>query len=178
MNVTQVRHWLFVGNRDECNQNGHEYGGIIHIWRDDFPEHSCQYMNGYKITDCKFHYTLEYKDGHKLPTVVLDNLRMALNDNYLKFGKESKLLVHCAAGQTRSPTIVLFVLSLVERTHPFVLLQDIYDSVWRGRGKIANICHAPLKDIVEWYENNLYNPEIFGEATAVITEHRASEGGD
>lgn len=177
MNVSMIRPWLYVGNREECNQNANEYDGIIHLYRDDYPDHSCFFISDTNLAirqreGSRLDWIVEYKDGESLPQYHIDGVISFVRK--LREGNiSSRLLVHCAAGQTRSPTVALLILSLVERVHPFMLLDGVYSSIWQTRGKIANICHAPLGDIVEWYEEHLYDPELFGEATAAIKSAEA-----
>lgn len=138
--ITQIRDWLYVGNRDDCSQLSD--AGCIHIWRDDHPDNSCEFHE--HAEDFRW----EYKDGHEIPVVELRKLSMIILSYFQDFGK---VFIHCHAGQTRSPTICILALSLVEDRHPIDVLPDIYMPLWR-KGLFPNICMSPLKDIVQWYE--------------------------
>ena len=139
--LIKIREWLYVGNNQDCNESD-IFGAVIHIWRSDIPQNSCNFKQ--HNLDFKF----DYKDGESLST-ELDKLSEIIK-NFKE--KSQKMLIHCHAGLTRSPTVILFALSLIENTHPLNLLGEVYRKMWLHE-ILANIVRTPLKDIIDYFES-------------------------
>lgn len=155
MKRTVVRSWLHVGNRKLCHGCIDEYDYAIHIRRSDKPDHDCLHKNR------EGDYSLDYIDGATLPEELLTNIA---NNTAFKINEQSidqgvTMLVHCAAGITRSPTIALFIISYIERTHPLKAMGDLCYSLWLQSGRMPNIVRTPLKDIVAWWEKYIGDPK-------------------
>lgn len=151
MKRTIVRQWLHIGDRECCQLLVDKYDYVIHIWRDDMPQHDCSAKN--RVGD----FSLHYVDGKGLSEGLLTDIASAVQKNAVSVTRRSsaKILVHCIAGVTRSPTIALFVLSVVERRHPLLLIGEVYFEHWLQSEITANICRTPLQDIVAWWEKHI-----------------------
>mgnify|MGYP001576459651 CR=1 FL=1 len=137
-----IRPWLTVGDSESCSERIE--AGCVHIYRSDMPDYDCQLHS--HVQD----YRLDYADGHELPVTRLRQLSRTLMGYLDDIGQ---IHIHCHTGETRSPTIALFALSLIEDRHPFDLLPDIYIPLWRQQERFANFCVSPLRDITRWYES-------------------------
>jgi len=136
---------VYVSNRLGCSQ---EYNKIIHIWRDDYLENNCQYVNNSnKVNDNK-NLCINYKDGYELREEILQEIYNFVKDS-------NNILVHCHAGKTRSPIIALFVFAIVNKKHPLSLLNYFYSTYYNTLGNLPNIIICPLEDIIKFYNNKV-----------------------
>ena len=143
MKYIELQKNIFVGDRDVCNcPDNPKFDAVIHIWRSDKPKHSCNFSKHSKD------FKLDYKDGESIPMKVLKEIHTFIKT----VGEEERLFIHCAAGQTRSPTISMFVLSIMNKQHPFDILSIIYHKCYYGYNITPNICLHPLRDIVSYYD--------------------------
>lgn len=142
---TVLRPWLHIGTL-ECCSGAIAYSSVIHIWRKDKPEQSCAFNRHHN--DLIF----EYVDADHLNYSQLDNISSFVLSLWPM--QQGPLLIHCAGGHTRSPTLALVALASIEKRHPLTLLCGIYADQWRQRRDIPNILERPLKDITRWYEQN------------------------
>lgn len=149
----QVRHdtpiddKIVVLDRDFCNQHFNDFSHIIHIWRQDYPQNSCQFhqpANGNSLT-------IHYKDGEALTNEIMCEVETFVN-SFRDNNGTKQLLVHCAAGLTRSPTIALLCASLLYRQHPSKIIGSILREMRVCRGLTPNICHKPLECICQFVE--------------------------
>ena len=136
---------IVVGDRDFCNEKWANFTHIIHIWRTDYPQNSCQFRsNGVSLR-------LEYKDGEELTETTMQEIEVFI-ELFRKNTDPKQLLIHCAAGITRSPTIALLAASLLHRKHPSVFIGNILRELRSCRGLTPNICHKPLECICQFVE--------------------------
>lgn len=149
MRLAQITNWLYVSGRESCNYSPVEFDKIIHIWRSDKPDHSCNYQKQFPLGD-ENNLVIDYQDGKELPDYILESIYDFVKDKK----PEDKVLVHCAAGITRGPTIALFALAINDKIHPFGCMNIIYYNLLTHYREIANMCRKPLKDIVRYYELN------------------------
>jgi len=139
--IIQIRSWLYIGDNTGCQEL--QDAGCIHIYRDDHPEYDCDFVE--HAGDIR----LNYQDGHEIPIQELRRLSLSIFSFIEDYGK---VFIHCHTGDTRSPTIALLALSLIESRHPIDVMPDIYMPMWK-KSLFPNICMQPLKDIVMWYES-------------------------
>ena len=143
LKYADIRPWLSIGNREICTEEKFKQSACIHIYREDMPHYTCPFA------DHKEDYRFAYKDGEGLDNSSLQILK----EEILGLVEScNHLIVHCHAGQTRSPLIGLFVLTIIENKHPFELLPDLYKNIWQGYHVMPNISLTPLIDIVNWFE--------------------------
>lgn len=155
--VAEIAPWLYVGSKRSCE--GRQWPAVIHIWRHDVPTRTCTRALTMPLPDgASWRYrdaavplemSLDYKDAEHISA---DALTACADCAAAARVKDIPLLVHCAAGGARSPTVALAILADCERKHPLALLGDIYAPLWRQREIIAHVCPKPLADIVAWYE--------------------------
>lgn len=136
---------LHIGTRGVCERSRSQYAKVLHIWRADYTQNSCsvaliESAAGYH--DPKRDLILEYRDGDPLPLSKINLIAEFLRGDALT-------LIHCAAGQTRAPTVAL-IGKIVRGCDPFVALGDITKAVWQARLLTVNIVHKPLSDVLAW----------------------------
>ena len=147
-----IRPWLTVGHQDYC---GVIDANTLHVYRTDHPRQYCQTVLTHGspegIRDLGGDLLLNYIDGQAIPDDVLYSV-----SNWALRSRDSgrSLYLHCAVGQTRSPTLAILVLSVIERTHPVDSVGVIYKASWLQRGVPPNICVEPFKNICLFYERN------------------------
>lgn len=49
MRLAQITNWLYVSDRESCNYSPIEFDKIIHIWRSDKPDHSCDFQKQFPL---------------------------------------------------------------------------------------------------------------------------------
>ena len=136
---------IWVGHRDACDKD--EYPAdcrILHIWREDHPGNTCDKAkdgSGRPTGDL----SLEYKDGESL-----ENMDKSIEELEEFFKIPGKVYVHCAVGQTRSPTIALIGLA-VRGENVYDAVGHILADIHMSRGIVWNICLTPLREILQRY---------------------------
>jgi len=141
--VVDVGRNLFVSHKDVCDTRASEFDRILHIWRDDHPGYSCEAV----VAGNAPGMTLDYKDGTSLTEANHTILEIA---EFLS--GEDKVLVHCAVGQTRSPTIAL-IGKVARGDGLWPSIADIFGASWEGREIAWNFCLTPMKEIFKWAES-------------------------
>ena len=135
-------------SREHCRLaplNG--YGKTIHIYRDDKPENSCKCAQENSVSDEK-NLVFEYKDGYPIEKEKLQKVY-----EFIK-GYDGKVLVHCHAGKTRSPTLAWFVASVFNKVHPFSIFGYIFNTYYSQCNSAPNICLLPIDSIMEWWDSS------------------------
>ena len=146
---TDVGRGILVSNKEFCPQMRPYCGAnvpckILHIYRNDHPKYHCLDVASGLLPPGDM--SLEYRDGESFVKNGIDIDKLAHF-----FQNQVAVLVHCAAGQTRSPTIA--IIGLIARGVPFgKALGDVVTKNWEQRGIPSNICLAPLGEILEWAE--------------------------
>jgi protein-tyrosine phosphatase len=126
-----------------CQATAAPFERTIHIYRDDAPQYNCQAVHGERTGQ---DLVVEYKDGLPLSRELMENVAQFASGQH-------RLLVHCAAGRTRSPT-----LAIVAKVARGRLLEEaigeVSCAIWNARRESINLCHEPLRDIHLWDEES------------------------
>ncbi len=93
---------VWIGNWDTCKRKHDEFNSVIHIWHESQPS-SCSFEEMHSIPNGK-DLAIHYREHDPLSTEILE----AVWEHALK---PNKLLLHCAAGLGRSPTLTLVALA-------------------------------------------------------------------
>jgi protein-tyrosine phosphatase len=71
------------------------------------------------------------------------------------FKQPGDVLIHCAAGQTRSVNTAILA-KVARGCDPFTATKEVLEAVWTGYKVLGNPCHAPLKDVVDWWASRAH----------------------
>ena len=142
-NVAKINDWLWVGNCYSCPE--FQGDAVIHIFRtdtNDKQERAC--VHGLP------HIRMNYRDGDYIDASNLKNLDAFIEKTV---SKKPKTLVHCHAGICRSPTIAIYLLAMIDGTHPIDAQHLITKTIFEQRaGEVCNVFYAPLKQIIELWK--------------------------
>lgn len=140
----QINDWLWVGDCESCPQfaGGH----VVHIFRTDGPsqERLC-------VHEGRANLRMNYQDGDEISPSNLRNL-----DAFLAAlpARGTRLLIHCHAGACRSPTVAVYALATAREIDPFEAHARVAREIHRQCGKVVNVPHRPLKQIVQLWESS------------------------
>lgn len=137
---------IFVTGAGGCNEHAAAFARRIHIWGGPgrAGDAGCRYLNeGVPPGDV----ALQYVDGESLAAAVsLDAIA-----DYAR--RPGPILIHCAAGQCRGPTVGL--MAMVARGEvPWHAMHGITAALWLTRRVTPHWCYIPLAEIFSWWEQN------------------------
>ena len=133
-----VGHNLFISHKDACG-TGFPLEQTLHIWRDDMPNNACDMVKRGQ----SFGLVINYKDGESLANIDIPYWKI---DDFLS-GNEPRL-IHCTAGQTRSPTIAILG-KLIRGATLSQAVGDVVEANWKLRDVACNLCLTPLQEILQ-----------------------------
>ena len=147
-NPIEIGQNIIISHKDFCpHWERVDRGKIIHIWRNDMPHHSCEFVDAGKVGWFPDrHLIIDYKDGESLSNA---NVTIQMIADF-SIGTEP-LLIHCTAGQTRSPTIAL-IAKIVRGCSVYQALGDVMKANWETRAVVSNFCLTPIAEILTWAE--------------------------
>ena len=142
--ISDVGHGVHVANFRGCDLYGGRFSRSVHIWYGPKGDQSgvcnCIRSGGSGIV-------LEYTDLHSL-SAVMEIDRLA---DY--FSSPGEVLIHCAAGQCRGPTVAMIAkLVRAPEITPWHAMHDITWSLWTHRRAAPLWGNVPLSEIFEWWE--------------------------
>lgn len=142
---------IFVGDRYACDLFSHRFDRVVHIWRNDYPDHSCNHV--VNKTSKSRDLVIDYADGRSL--VTESNPPLEGIENFLRDIKPvQSVLIHCAAGQTRSNTIAFLAL-MVFGLDVGNAMGLIIGAQWKERRLCPNFCVKPLSEILYRFSENV-----------------------
>jgi hypothetical protein len=153
---------VYISTTRGCDEHHRDFRYVVHIRRDDVPNVHCEHSKALVETrgpiglfksvslcqeDMKEYHDcfIEYRHGDPLSFSILLEVAGFAPD------PGDKLLIHSAAGRTRSPTVAI-VAKIVRGCRLREGLGDVVCSLWTARRVSANICPDPLRDILGWAE--------------------------
>lgn len=136
---------VWVGAKVACDEQRSKFDRVIHFWRDDAPESSCEYVHDSGRDDGR-NLLIHWKEVN--PVEAVEALIPSLAE-IVEFAKPAgRLLIHCNAGMTRSPTIAL-ACKIDRGCDPVRAEADIRAAfVYRRYGKVAWHEHL-MRDVAE-----------------------------
>ena len=149
MKIAQVSDHIWVGHKDVCDQGQYPPSRRIHIWRSDHPTYSCQYVvDNAVVDDCNL--KLHYRDGEPLSSIdiPLEDIREFIRE-------DGSILIHCMAGQTRSPMMAAFALCCMGGD-PYQAIATVLKATWEGYGVPFNVCLTPMQDLLVLYRDGFF----------------------
>jgi hypothetical protein len=142
MRYTEIRDGVGVGDFAACDVVGSRFGGrVVHVWKDeDRAGRLCAYVARGTLGGL----VVRWREGH--PLAEMDP---GLGDFLAFVRPPGPLLIHCAGGACRSPTLAVLALIARGRT-PHAAVRDVLTAVWDGYGVVANLRDRPVMDIWGW----------------------------
>lgn len=141
MQLAPVGNDVWVGNFEACNATLGQFHQSIHVWHD--------YQNGnWRCNECLDPkgrgLIVRYCDGESLATI--ENLDRLISSCRIP----GRLLIHCAMGTYRSPTLAVLA-KAVRGCDPFQGMAEVARGTW---GHYANrqvpfFNSVPIREIVE-----------------------------
>ena len=131
---------LYISHKDACGMYDFPLAQTLHIWRDDMPNNACDMVKRGQSSGL----VINYKDGESLANIDVPFSEIA---DFLS-GHEPRL-IHCTAGQTRSPTIAI-VGKILRGVSISQAVGDVVEANWKLRGVACNLCLTPLQEILHW----------------------------
>ena len=144
--VADVGHDIYVGNHQCCDE-GHypKAARVLHIWRSDHPLSSCKISRG-EVQPNPGDLVVEYKDGQKIQCSESSTI-----EEIEEFFRIPGLVyVHCAVGQTRSPTLAIIGKVIRGRT-VYKAYADVLKGLHVHRNIIFNVCLDPTTELLSRY---------------------------
>jgi hypothetical protein len=122
-----------LGNYEACDLYAKHFPLVVHIWHPRQAGH-CQSVG-------KTGLTVEWLEGELLTLPELDRIARYA-------GQPGNLLVHCAAGLGRSPTLAVLCLA-ARQVHPPVALQLIAAAMWDqyAHPRAPNLLSGPATQV-------------------------------
>lgn len=151
MSIAAVGNNVWVGNFQACNEHASEFPLSIHIWYGPAGD-----MSG--VCDCiLFHrdvFDVTYSDNEPMRSASQQM------ESIVEYARQpGKLLVHCAAGICRAPTVA--VLCKVARgCTPWQAMHDVAAGMWLAYRHAPSFGYRPLNEIFNLFsldEGNLQN---------------------
>lgn len=143
--ISDVGHGIHVANFQGCNLYGAAFPLRTHIWYG--PQGDQKGVCNCIQTKADSGLVLEYTDLHSL-TEAIDIERLV---DY--FSQPGDILVHCAAGQCRGPTVAIIAkLVRAPEITPWHAMHDITWSLWTYRRAAPLWGNVPLSEIFAWWE--------------------------
>lgn len=141
---------IWVGNFQACDDKHAEFDRVIHLWH-PYQKGSgiCSRTNGrfpdvlsprgFGVERTETDLFICYEDQ-----APLDEIQSAVWE--FVHGTDDRLLIHCAAGLCRSPTISL--LALVARgTPPVKAVESLYSAMWAGCRLAPHMHHKNVQEV-------------------------------
>lgn len=138
--ICDVGRGVFVSGLDGCDAARLEFDQVIHIVHASRkPQDTCA------AAAADSPHTVEYTDCEPLRPGVIDYVSGVAK-------LPGKLLVHCAYGQCRGPTLATVAL-MARGAAASEALHEVTVGIWRRRRIMPHWCPAPMAQIFEWWES-------------------------
>ena len=146
LGVAYVGHDIYVGNHQCCNIGGYPNGArVLHIWRSDHPDSSCHATKG-KAEPGPDDLVVEYKDGQKIQCSESHTIEQI--EEFFRI--PGPVFVHCAVGQTRSPTLAI-IGKAIRGCDVYQAYAEVLRGIHATRGIVFNVCLDPTTELLSRY---------------------------
>lgn len=143
--VTDVGDGVFVGNFEYCDAKGAEFALSVHIWSalNVSEKRLCRVCRE-KGDDQGLR--IEYTENQPLAT-----MSCPIDEVVAYFRQPGNVLIHCAAGACRSPTLAVLALA-VRGVAPWEAVDRVRRATMEQRGFEVLIHDGPIGDITRWWD--------------------------
>lgn len=145
MRSANVGDRTYVSDASYCTAFGNTYQNIIHIYRDEnlAAGHACKTcLDGHGPG-----LRIRWREGEPLAA-----MSVPLADLIQYARRPGRLLVHCSAGASRSPSLAV-VAKVVRGRHPMDAIRDVIDGLRQGTGSFPCFVNTTMESILDWAEN-------------------------
>lgn len=137
MKFAPVGHDVFVGSWEACDQQGHDFDRVVHIYHPRCTPAKC--CKAWSERPAGLY--LELAEGAAISTCPTPIEEIA------EFCRHpGRLLIHCTYGQQRSATLAILA-KAVRGANVFDALGEVASGLWYGRGIPPFLCALPQADI-------------------------------
>lgn len=146
MSVVDVGHGVFIGDFGGCDERGATFPLCVHIWSQlNVTEgRACRVCKGVAQRADKG-LSIEWTEGQPLA-----KMSVPLHEVVAYLRRPGDVLIHCAGGACRSPTIALLT-KLARGDGPWGAIGHICYRTWEERGFVPTFLPDPTGDVVRWW---------------------------
>jgi hypothetical protein len=144
---------VWISSFSHCIQLCDKYDGVIHVWRESQRDEDA--MCRVVAENIDHGLKLEYSEGQSIATLIPKVEAYAKKD--LVYGT---LLVHCAYGGIRAPTVGLIAALARETTPEYKhlvvtrIMNDTFRALWQDRRILPQYDMKPMIEIMEYFGYN------------------------
>lgn len=144
MQLADCGHHVWVGDHRSCDASGARFDRRVHIWHSyQQGKNRCRHIDEDRIGADDL--VVRYRDGDPLAT-----LGEALPELIAFVGRPGQLLVHCAFGCYRGPTLAVLA-KVVRGGDPFDSLAEVARGMWTwyGTRQVPYLNSIPIREVIE-----------------------------
>lgn len=159
--LASVGHGVWVGNHNACDIFRKQFSNeprlspkVIHVWHPTQPGH-CSNMVGHPSMESSDNLVIAYREGDLFTEKQLQSV---YDFAFVSSQICPPLLVHCAAGMGRSPTLAL-VCKVARECNIFQAMGEVAKGMWTDyeiKAAPQFLTH-PLRSVFEWFGDKIYD---------------------
>lgn len=148
-NIVDVGHGVFIGDFAACDASGDSFPLCVHVGSQlNLTEgRACRVYTGASDRADKG-LSVEWSEGQPLA-----RMSVPLEEVVAYVRRPGNVLIHCAAGACRSPTIALLA-KVARGADPWEAVAAIFRRTWEGRGFPPHFTSDPTADVLRWWQSS------------------------
>lgn len=144
MHYTNIGDDVWLGDYKSCNAHLQDFPLSIHLWRET-NRHENRLCERVK-NNTSNGLAVYWREGEPLDTLSVPFPSIM---NYAS--RSGNLLIHCAGGVCRSPTIAVAV-KVARGTNRYQAIADVYRGMWEGYRQTPEFYHKIFNDMFKWFD--------------------------
>jgi hypothetical protein len=147
MRYADVGHGVWVGEYTACDEHGHEFPLVIHIWKPEnwSEKRFCKRLHGSTDSRMGRGIAIKWAEGDRLFEIKPYSIEQIAA--YAK--QKGNIFVHCAGGVCLSLSLAL-VCKVARGCDIFDAIRDVYKGIWPSYGCPPNYTAKTIEDIERW----------------------------